>query len=133
MVIRTFVIAGAVLIAQSQPAQAPQPGVRAFTGFTLIDGTGGAAVRDAVLIVRNQRIAAAGPAATTQIPPGAERVDLTGRFVIPGMVNAHGHVGSTVGLEARSEGYTPENLLRQLGLYARYGVTTVVSLGDDRE
>ena len=133
MVIRTFVIAGAVLIAQSQPAQAPQPGVRAFTGFTLIDGTGGAAVRDAVLIVRNQRIAAAGPAATTQIPPGAERVDLTGRFVIPGMVNAHGHVGSTVGLEARAEGYTPENLLRQLGLYARYGVTTVVSLGDDRE
>jgi imidazolonepropionase-like amidohydrolase len=52
---------------------------------------------------------------------------------MPGLVNAHGHVGSTVGLESRPEGQTEENLRRQLDLYARYGVTTVVSLGDDRE
>jgi imidazolonepropionase-like amidohydrolase len=52
---------------------------------------------------------------------------------MPGIVNAHGHVGSTVGLTSSQEGYTDENLRRQVSLYARYGVTTVVSLGDDRE
>jgi imidazolonepropionase-like amidohydrolase len=67
------------------------------------------------------------------MPQGAERSDLSGKYVMPGIVNAHGHVGATVGLENRADGYTRENLLRQLGLYARYGVTTVVSLGDDRE
>lgn len=120
-----------MLISQTPPPA--QPGIRAYTGFTLIDGTGGPAVPNAVLVVRNQRIAAVGPASRTRIPDGAERIDLSGRFVMPGMVNAHGHIGATVGLEDRAEGYTPENIRRQLGLYSRYGVTTVVSLGGDRE
>lgn len=133
MVTRIFVMAVALAVAHVPPPPAPQPRAQAFTGVTLIDGTGGPAVPDAVLIVRDQRVAAAGPAATTPVPEGVERIDLTGRVVMPGIVNAHGHVGATVGLENRADGYTPDNLMRQLGLYARYGVTTVVSLGDDRE
>jgi imidazolonepropionase-like amidohydrolase len=111
----------------------PPPGVRAFSGFTLFDGTGRGAIANAVLVTRDGQVAAAGPASTTPVPSGAERVDLSGTWVVPGMINAHGHVGATVGLESRPEGYTEANLLRQLGLYARYGVTTVVSLGDDRD
>ena len=134
MLIRTTVIAcAALLLGAPAPAPVPQTGVKAFTGFTLIDGTGRAPVENAVLVVRGQRIVAAGPAASTSVPPDAERIDLSGRTVMPGIVNAHGHVGSVVGLESRPEGYLEENLRRQLGLYARYGVTTVVSLGDDRE
>lgn len=133
MSLRMFWVAAAILAAQVQPSPPTQPRVRAFTGITLIDGTGGPAVTNAVLIVRNQKITAAGPAASTRIPDGAERRDLSGRVVMPGIVNAHGHVGATVGLESRPDGYTPENLKRQLALYAKYGVTTVVSLGDDRE
>ena len=121
----------ACLLAFAQPPSPPP--ARAFSGATLIDGTGRPAVTNAVLIVRDRKIVAAGPAATVTVPKDAQRVDLTGRFLMPGIVNAHGHVGATVGLENRADGYTRENLLRQLGLYARYGVTTVVSLGDDRE
>jgi imidazolonepropionase-like amidohydrolase len=66
-----------------------------------------------------------------RIPSDAERVDLQGRFVIPGLVNAHGHVGETRGLKAGPELYDRENVLRQLRLYARYGITTVTSLGGD--
>jgi imidazolonepropionase-like amidohydrolase len=99
----------------------------------LLDGTGSSPVANAVLIVRGQRIVSVGPAASTRVPDGAERIDLSSRVVMPGLVNAHGHVGSTVGLSNAPEGYTEENLRRQLGVYARYGITTVVSLGDDRE
>ena len=130
--LKAIVAVGAAIVLQAS-TQTPQIPVRAFTGFTLIDGTGAAPVADAVLVVRGQRIAAAGPAARTPVPDGAQRIDLSGRTVMPGLVNAHGHAGSTVGLESRPELYTEENLRRQLALYARYGVTTVISLGDDRE
>ena len=133
MLIRTTVILCALALGGWQSPAAPQAGVRAFTGMTLIDGTGAAPVANAVLVVRGQRIVSAGPATTARIPEGSERVDLSGRVVIPGLVNAHGHVGSTVGLSNAPEGYNEENLRRQVSLYARYGVTTVVSLGDDRE
>ena len=130
--LNAIVAVGAAIVLQAS-AQTPQMAARAFTGFTLIDGTGAAPVADAVLVVRGQRIAAAGPASRTPVPDGAQRIDLSGRTVMPGLINAHGHAGSTVGLESRPELYTEENLRRQLALYARYGVTTVVSLGDDRE
>jgi imidazolonepropionase-like amidohydrolase len=131
MLIRITVIACALALAgQSTPSQPP---VRAFTGMTLIDGTGAPPVANAVLIVRGQRIQWAGPAASARIPDAAMRVGMSGRVVMPGIVNAHGHVASTVGLSSAPEGYTDENLRRQVGLYARYGITTVVSLGDDRE
>ena len=45
----------------------------------------------------------------------------------------HGHVGMTKGLKQGKENYTKENILAQLKQYARYGVTTVMSLGTDFE
>jgi imidazolonepropionase-like amidohydrolase/ketosteroid isomerase-like protein len=114
-------------------AAPPDGPVKAFVGARLIDGTGRPAVEDAVLVVRDGRVLAVGPRAQMAVPPGAERVDLAGRTIMPGLVNAHGHVGETVGLRAAPELNTPENVARQLGLYARYGVTTVYSLGGDRE
>jgi imidazolonepropionase-like amidohydrolase len=89
--------------------------VRAFTGASLVDVTGRGAVANATIVVRDGRIAAIGPAASVAIPAGAERISLDGRFVIPGLVNTHGHVN------------TPADLRT----YAAYGVTTVVSLGGE--
>jgi imidazolonepropionase-like amidohydrolase len=105
--------------------------VRAFVGGRIIDGTDAPAIDDGVLVVRDGRIEAVGPAGSVDVPDGAERVDVSGKTIIPGLINAHGHVGGTRGLE--SGHYTEENLLRQLRLYARYGVTTVNSLGGDAE
>lgn len=107
------------------------PGMRAFVGATLIDGTGATPIDRSVLIVEGGRIQAVGVQGEVEIPEEAERVDLTGRTIIPGLINSHGHVGDVRGLEARQ--YSRENVLDQLGRYARYGITTVVSLGDDRE
>jgi imidazolonepropionase-like amidohydrolase len=63
---------------------------------------------------------------------GAQRIDVAGKTIVPGLINSHGHVADTQGLRTGPEFYTEENLLRQLGLYARYGVTSVFSLGGDR-
>lgn len=97
-------------------AAAPLPAqLRAFTGARLIDGTGAAPIADATLLVRDGRVVAVGAASRVAIPPGAERIPLEGRTVIPGLINAHGHV----------------NGVRDLSTYAAYGVTTVYSLGGE--
>ena len=103
---------------------------KAFTGGRVIDGTTRAPVDNATILVRDGRIVAVGPAAQVTIPAGAERVPLSGKTVIPGLVNAHGHVGNTVGLEGGK--YSAENVQKDLSTYAAYGVTTVFSLGDDQ-
>lgn len=107
--------------------------VKAFVGARIIDGTGSPPIERGVLLIDKGRIQAAGPAASLRIPAGAERIDVTGKTIVPGMINAHGHVGEAQGLRSGPEVYTEENLLHQLGLYARYGVTTVFSLGGDQE
>jgi imidazolonepropionase-like amidohydrolase len=106
---------------------------RAFVGATLFDGTEAPPVSDAVLLVRNGRVVAMGPRATTDIPADAEVIDVSGRHIIPGLINAHGHVGGTVGLESGPEYFSREIILDQLARYASYGITTVVSLGGDGE
>lgn len=108
----------------------PLPGVTAFTGATLWDGTGSAAVENAVLVVDHGRISAVGRAGEVEIPAGARTEDLAGKTVVPGFINAHAHASDVMGLETGH--YSRENLIRQLGLYARYGVTSIASLGGDR-
>jgi imidazolonepropionase-like amidohydrolase len=71
--------------------------VRAIRCGTLFDGAGAAPLRDAMLLVEDGRITAAGPAAATPVPPGAERLDLGDRFVMPGFVDAHSHISIVPG------------------------------------
>lgn len=104
-------------------------GTIAFVGGRIVDGTGAPAIENGVLISIDGKIVAIGSAATTPIPADAQRVDVSGKTLIPGLINTHGHVGQVLGLETGH--YDRGNVLRQLGLYARYGVTTVNSLGDD--
>jgi imidazolonepropionase-like amidohydrolase len=99
--------------------------------FTLIDGTGKPAAANMAMIVTDGRIQSIAPAGKIKAPTGAEVIDLTGKFVMPGMVNLHGHVGATVDMQQSAQLYSRENVERDLRTYASYGVTTVVSLGTD--
>jgi imidazolonepropionase-like amidohydrolase len=67
---------------------------RVLTGVTLIDGTGRAPVPDAAVVIAGERIAAAGPRASTAWPGGATVIDLPGRTVLPGLIDAHDHLAS---------------------------------------
>jgi imidazolonepropionase-like amidohydrolase len=129
-------VAGLIGVALGGPSTArggESGGGKAFTGARLFDGTGRGTVEDAVIVVKDGRVSAIGPAKDVAVPPTAQRIELSGRFVIPGLVNAHGHVGETRGLKSGPELYDRDNALAQLRLYARYGVTTVTSLGGDHE
>ena len=105
--------------------------VKAFVGARILDGTGKPAIEKAVLIVRAGKVEGIGPASSVRIPAGAHLVSLGGKTVIPGLINAHAHVSDVQGMRQGPEFYTEENVMRQLGLYARHGVTTVWSLGGD--
>lgn len=104
-----------LIVALSSRSEAQSGPITAYTGFTLFDGTGAAPVANAVMLVQGGRVTAAGRAGAVAIPTDASRVALDGKFVIPGLVNAHGHVN------------TPDDLRT----YAAYGVTTVFSLGGE--
>ena len=67
---------------------------RVLTGATLIDGTGAAPVSDAAVVIDGDRIVAAGPRAGMTWPPDASVVDVSGRTVIPGLIDAHDHMAS---------------------------------------
>lgn len=85
------------------------------------------------MIVDNGRITWVGSAAQLKPPAAAEIIDLPGKFVMPGVINLHGHVGNTIDLRQDAKFYTRESVLKNLALYASYGVTTVLSLGTDQD
>jgi len=85
--------------------------VIALEGATLIDGAGGEPKRDAVIIIRNGHIEAVARVNQITIPRGAERVNLAGKTVIPGLIDAHAHVERWAA-----------------GRYVAWGVTTVRDL-----
>jgi imidazolonepropionase-like amidohydrolase len=122
--------AAAALVGYARlPAQTTNR-ITAFTGARVIDGTDRAPIDNATIVVRDGKVVAVGPATLAGVPADAERVSLAGKTVIPGIVNAHGHVGNVQGLETVP--YTAESVQRDLRTYAAYGVTTVYSLGDDK-
>ena len=119
----TLLVAAGVCL-QPAHAQAPGGGPMVLTGARLFDGTGRAPIERATLIVRDGRVAAVGPASAVTVPADAVRVDLSGKTILPGLINAHGHLNADQ--SARS---IRDKLAGQLRLYADYGVTAVVVLG----
>src|SRR5688572_14646389 len=101
--------------------------------FTLIDGTGKAAVPDAALVITDGKIQYAGPASGVKQPAGAVTTDLKGRYVMPGIINLHGHVGNVLGLVQDPKNYTRANAENNLKTYASFGITSVVSMGTDAD
>lgn len=122
----------AFAIGEPSAGQSANPaGVKAFVGARLIDGAGKLAIENAAVIVRDGRVEAVGPASEVKPPAGAQTINLAGKFIIPGLISTHVHISDVQGV--RPPAYTDENTLRQLGVFARYGVTAVLSLGGEKE
>ena len=118
-VLRLGAVLAAILVAG---CAGPETGGEAtvFEGARLIVGDGSAAIEDAVFVVEGDRITQAGQRADVEIPESATRVDLSGKTVMPALVNTHVHLAST-----RAE------RIDQLQHMAYYGAGLAVSLGLD--
>lgn len=84
-----LVVLGAAALAVAIPSQAQ---VTALTGATVIDGNGGAPIHNGVIVIDGKRLVAVGPAASVSIPAGARRIDVSGQYVVPGLMDANVHL-----------------------------------------
>jgi imidazolonepropionase-like amidohydrolase len=100
-------------------------------GFTLIDGTGATARPGMAMIVDDGRIRWLGRAAALPRTTDATIVDLTGKYVMPGLIDLHVHIGTVRDLDQQAANFTTANVEKDLRTYAAYGVTTVQSMGTD--
>ena len=126
MFIRAFcvVISCLTLIASAERASAQ---VTAITGATIIDGTGRDPVRDGVIVIRDGKIAAIGPKASTAVPPGAQVINASGKHVIPGLMDANVHLmlGSAIEFIVRYEGRYEDLIEEAAQVALKNGLTTV--------
>src|SRR6184192_3754628 len=100
-------------------AQQP-PSATVFEGARLITGDGSAPVADSAFVVENGRFTAVGRKGQVKAPAGAAHVDLTGKTVIPAIIDAHKHLA----VERNA-------LIDQLQHFAYYGVGVAMSMGQD--
>lgn len=96
-------------------AHAPDPDL-AITNVTVIPMTGAAPITGATVVVRDGRIAAVSTGRTT-VPRDAQLIDGRGRFLIPGLIDMHGHL--------YADEWVPDSVAPyELGVYLAHGVTT---------
>jgi len=114
-----------ILFASATPAAADP--VTAIVGATLIDGTGAAPVRDAVVVVDGRKIVAAGPRGRVAIPAGARELNVAGKYLIPGLMDANVHLvlGSSIEFIVRYEGRYEDLIEEAAQVSLKNGLTTV--------
>jgi imidazolonepropionase-like amidohydrolase len=112
--------------------QARKAGVTVFEGARLITGDGSATIENSAFLVENNLFTRVGRRGALQVPAGAVHVDLTGKTVMPAMIDLHGHIGFHHVAEGTmaKEFYTRENLIDHLERLAYHGIGGVVSIGD---
>src|SRR5580700_5677236 len=105
-----------------------------YEGARLIIGDTTPPIESGAFVVQQGKIVAVGKKGALMFPAGTAHVDLTGKTVIPALVNIHAHLGWEVfsaggDIPAAPPNYTPENLLDHLQRQAFYGVGTVLDAG----
>ena len=120
-----FVALGAAVLAQPG---GETPAVL-FEGARLILGDAAPVIESGGFLVQDGRIRAIGARATIAVPAGARRVDLTGKTVIPALVNVHVHLGYEGYTTWAAHNHTPQNVLDHLQREAFYGVAATTSVG----
>jgi imidazolonepropionase-like amidohydrolase len=105
-------------------------GVTVFEGARLITGDGSEPIENSAFIVESNQFTRVGRRGELQLPAGAARVDLTGKTVMPAMVDLHGHLGyqNVAAGTMSKEDFTRDNLIDHLRRLAYHGIGAVVDV-----
>ena len=104
----------------------------AYENARLIIGTNSAPIESGTLVIDSGRITAIGAKGSVTVPPAATRVDLTGKTVMPTLNNSHIHIGYEGYVSWGAQNYSTDNLLDHLKRESFYGVSAVMSAGDQQ-
>ena len=128
-----LLIAGCLLVSTAVATQTrvTSASVTLFEGARLIAGDGNTPIERSAFLVDNNRFARVGRAGAIELPAGAARVDLTGKTVIPALIDAHSHIGYMKDLTSGPQNYTRENILDHLHRFAYHGVAASQAMGSD--
>jgi imidazolonepropionase-like amidohydrolase len=111
-----------------------QQGAILFEGARLITGDGSAPVENSAFLIENNKFTKVGKKGEVQLPAGAVRINLTGKTVMPSLIDTHTHLGwqviktGAIGVDT----YTRENLIDHLQRLAYYGIAATRSMGIDK-
>ena len=103
-----------------------------YEGARLISGDGSAPITDSAFLVENGAITKVGKKGELAAPAGAARINLTGKTVMPTLINAHGHPGFQRGLTYSADNFTRENIIDDLNRALYFGVAAVQSQGIEK-
>src|SRR5256885_2141123 len=116
-----------VLLSQRVVSAQASNGVVAIVGATVIDGTGGAPIPNATIVMKDKRITALGAKGSVAVPQGATVIDGSGKFVTPGFIDTNVHISMYANLETLAR-YLPratEVVVEGAQLELKSGITTV--------
>jgi len=121
-----------ILVGCSATKQEATPSATVFEGARLITD-GSTVIDNSAFVIENAKITAVGRKGEVSAPAGAAHIDLTGKTVIPALVDTHTHLGWAIIKTGRidKDTYSKENLIDHLHRLAYYGVAATQSMGID--
>jgi imidazolonepropionase-like amidohydrolase len=137
MIRKIIPITAVIVLAMSYPARPTQTQSRSspvvlYEGARLIRGDGSAPIVNAAMLVENGTITSVGVRGTVNVPRAASRIDLTGKTIMPTLVNAHGHPGFQRGLTYTADNFTRETIMNDMNRALYFGVAAVQSQGIEK-
>ena len=100
--------------------------ILALTGGRIIDGNGGPPLEEAAVVIQGSKITAIGPASV--VPAHARVINLDGKTLLPGLIDAHIHIGGSGGGSVDPREFTPTAVENSLLSYLKFGVTTIYDM-----
>lgn len=124
-----LVVAALIRVAGQGPTASPAATL--YEGARLITGDGSVPLESSAFLVERGRFTQVGRRGDVRAPSGAARVDLTGKTVIPALVDGHSHIGYMRNLTSGAANYTRENILDHMRRFAYFGVAASQAMGSD--
>jgi imidazolonepropionase-like amidohydrolase len=125
-------VAGAHSVALVPRQSPPASQAVLYEGARLIPGDGSQPIASSAILVENGIITNVGAKASVNVPRSARRVDLSGKTVMPALVNAHGHPGFQRGLTYTADNFTRETIIEDLNRALYFGVAAIQSQGIEK-